>query len=162
MRGAVAAALAAGRMSPRSLIGGALVRFERAVANEAPGGVRPSLLFAERDRIVTELGCFLRSRLLSRLVALRRRDLVAVGAAAAPFDALVRGRGSKLYAVLLRRLPTGGRRLEGFGRIRKAARSLGTHRCDGVVIYDLSTGRVTRVPCTPVLAGPAQWLGPAA
>ncbi len=144
-RRAIAGALAAGRVTPRSLVNEALLSFERAVSSAAPDGVRPTLLFAERDRIVTELGLFLRSRLAARIFAVRRRDLVAIGRSAAPFDAVVRGHRAELYAVALRRLPLGAGRLEAFHRIREAARLWQTHRLRGVLVYDLGSGHVTRL-----------------
>jgi len=144
-RRAIAGALAAGRVTPRSLVNEALLGFERAVSSAAPNGVRPTLLFAERDRIVTELGLFLRSRLAARIFAIRRRDLVAVGRSAAPFDAIVRGHRGELYAVATRRLPLDARRLDVFRRIREAARLWQTHRLRGVLVYDLGSGRLTRL-----------------
>lgn len=144
-RRAIAGALAAGRVTPRSLVNEALLRFERAVSSASPNGVRPTLLFAERDRIVTELGLFLRSRLAARIFAIRRRDLVAVGRGAAPFDAVVRGHRAELYAVAMRRLPLDARRLEVFRRIREAARLWQPHRLRGVLVYDLGSGRLTRL-----------------
>src|ERR1700678_3700574 len=85
MRAAIAAALGRGQLTPSAAIGRALVRFEAALVNR---GVRPALLFAERDRIVRELRAFLESRLAVRLRALPRRSFVASGSAAAPVAAL--------------------------------------------------------------------------
>src|SRR5580704_14048613 len=80
----VAAALRPPRGGPvrgvthRSLVNDALIRFERGVQRIASSGIRPALLFAERDRIVRELRAFIDGRLAARLFALRRRDVVAV------------------------------------------------------------------------------------
>ncbi|MEO6836125.1 MAG: hypothetical protein ABI231_09525, partial [Candidatus Tumulicola sp.] len=76
----------------QALANDALIRFERMVQRAAGDGIRPALLFAERDRIMGDLRTFAASRLASRLFAVRRRDVVAIGREAGAFDALVRGR----------------------------------------------------------------------
>ena len=144
MRAAVVAAVDRGRMTPRSLVDNALVRFEHAVGTEARDGIRPSLLFAERDRIVTELRRFIDSRLSSRLAALRRHEIVAVGRTAAPFDCIVRNRHGHHYAIVLRRLPSDGRRLEVLRRIHAAAEKITRTPLSGVLVYDFTNG-VARV-----------------
>ncbi|MHB8146467.1 MAG: hypothetical protein ACYDGM_04285 [Vulcanimicrobiaceae bacterium] len=162
MRSAIGGALVAGRSTPRSLVNEALLRFERSVAQNATDGVRPTLLFTERDRIVKELGLFMRSRLAARIFAVQPRDIIAAGPGSAPFDAFVRGRNGRLYAAVFRRLPPDGRRLERFRRMREAARSLRTHRIAGVLVYDLSSGHLARFSCRPARQSTAAWLGPAA
>ena len=69
MRASVVAALERRRVTPRVLINDALMRFERAIQNEAPEGIRPALLFTERDRIVRELRGFIDGRVAARLAA---------------------------------------------------------------------------------------------
>lgn len=142
MRAAICTACTQVHMTPRSLVDGALVRFE-AAARRA-GGVRPALLFAERDRIVRELRAFIDGRLAARLRALRRGDMLAIGRRAAPFDMLVRNRRGRVYALLFRRLPRDGRRLELFAKIRTAAKAARTP-VDGVLLYDFSRGVVVRL-----------------
>ncbi len=127
-------------MTPRILVDEALQRFERAVGSAAPDGIRPSLLFAERDRIVRELGLFIQGRLSSRLAAVRRRDIVAAGRNAAPFDCIVRNRHGKNYAVVFRRLPSDGRRLEVLRSMRCAANRATKTPLSGVLVYDFTTG----------------------
>ncbi|HEV7178440.1 MAG TPA: hypothetical protein VGN11_01110 [Candidatus Baltobacteraceae bacterium] len=140
MRGAVLGALARGRLTPRALIDDALLRFERAVGREAPDGIRPSLLFGERDRIVRELRGFIDGRLAARLAALRRRDVIAAGRDASPFDLIVRNRHGRQYAVILRRLPPDGRRLELLRRMHVAAQATARIALHGVLVYDFSNG----------------------
>jgi hypothetical protein len=142
MRDAVVVALARGRMSPRSLVNDALMRFERAV-RDVDEGVRPALLFAERDRIVRELRRFIEGRLAARLAALPRRDLVAAGAQARPFHAVVRARGGRTFAVAFLRLPE-GRSLDVLRRVAEARNAMKTP-VDGVLIYDFGSGRVRLV-----------------
>ncbi len=136
MRAAVAAA-AGRRTAARALIDDALIRFERDVAQTAAAGIRPGLLFAERDRIVRELRAFLQTRLAVRLFALRPRDVVAAGLAAAPFDAIVRGRDGAAYAVTLRRCRPGATHLTALRATRAAALRWSTP-LRGVLIYDLA------------------------
>jgi hypothetical protein len=131
----------------RALVDDALLRFERLVGRLAPHGIRPALLFAERDAIVRELGIFLRSRLAVRLFAVHARDLIAIGRSAAPFDAIVRGRRGGAYGVVFRRLPRDGRRLESMRAIRSAALALGHRRLRGVLVYDLTLGSVRTLRC---------------
>jgi hypothetical protein len=140
MRTAVAGGLARGRMSPRSLVDEALLRFERAVGAIAPDGVRPALLFSERDRIVRELRGFIDGKVAARLAALRRRDVVATGTSAAPFDAIVRNRSGRAYGVVLRRLPGDFARLEVLQRMYAAGRAYDKTPLSGVLVYDFVTG----------------------
>ena len=130
--------------TPAALADDALRRFERAVRSIAPRGVRPALLFALRDRIVrTARSC----EASGGIFRVPRRDVVALGALARPFDAIVRGRGGALHAVVWRRLPRDGRRLE---RLRVArAWAAREHRCGalaGVVLIDLDTGTALALP----------------
>jgi len=138
MRAAILDAVAAGRMTPRSLVDRALVGFERAARRS--GALRPAPLFAERDRIARELRAFIDGKLCARLRALRRADVVAIGAPAKPFDLLVRNRRGRLYAVVFRRLPRDGRRLERFARMREAAQQATRTPVYGVLVYDFSRG----------------------
>jgi hypothetical protein len=132
----------------RSLVNDALIRFERSVQRAASNGIRPALLFAERDRIVRELRAFCDGRLAARLFALRKRDVVAVGRAAAPFDALVCGRRGGIYGVVFRRLPSDGRRLDTMRKIQHAAqRSRVGEPLRGVLIYDFGAGTVRTLRC---------------
>ena len=147
MRAAVLRAVASTRATPRALVDDALVRFERAVQREATDGVRPALLFAERDRIVRELRMFIEGRLAARLVALRGRDVIALGRDAAPFDAVVRGRRGGHYAIVFRRWPNDGRRLEMLRRARNAAEKYTTTALIGVVAYDFARGVARTVKC---------------
>lgn len=140
MRSAVLAAIDRGRMTPRTLIDEALVRFEHAVGTEAPDGIRPSLLFAERDRIVRELRRFIDGRLSARLAALRRRDVVAIGRHAAPFDCIVRNGRGKNYGVVFRRIAADGRRLEFLRRVRIACEKATKTPVCGVLVYDFTSG----------------------
>ena len=145
MRASILAAIDRGRVTPRTLVNDALMRFERAVQAEAPNGVRPALLFGERDRIVRELRGFIDGRIAARLAAIPRRDLVAVGRDAAPFDAIVRNRFGRCYAVILRRLPSDGRRLDVLQRVHAAARRTTRTPLAGVLVYDFSSGLVRLV-----------------
>ncbi len=145
MRGAVLCALDAGRMTPRTLIDDALMRFERAVGREAPDGVRPALLFSERDRIVRELRGFIDGRLAARLASIHRRDLVALARGASPFDAIVRNRVGRCYAVVLRRLPPDGRRLELMRRMRIAAQQYTRTPIGGILVYDFGSANARLV-----------------
>ncbi len=121
MRASVIGALQRGRMAHRAVIDDALVRFERDVQSYATEGVRPAVLFAERDRIVRELRGFIDGRLAARLAEVRRRDLVATAVGSAPFDAIVRNRFGDAYA----------RRAQAHPSWRKTARSYSTHRAGG-------------------------------
>jgi hypothetical protein len=138
MRAAILEALGQGRLTPRSLVDRALVGFERAAQRYGP--LRPALLFAERDRIARELRAFIDGRLAARLRALRRDDLIAIGRGAKPFDVLVRNRRGRVYAVVFRRLPRDGRRLERFARMREAAQNATRTPLHGVLVYDFSRG----------------------
>ncbi len=142
MRNAVLSALERGRITPRALVDNALVRFEHAVGTEAPNGIRPSLLFAERDRIVRELRRFIDGRLSSRLAALRLHDVMAIGTQAAPFDCIVRNRRGHNYALVFRRLPADGRRLEALRHIRAAAEKATRTPLTGALVYDFTSGAV--------------------
>lgn len=144
MRVAIVTCLTQRRMTPRTLVDRALVAFESAVTSRL-GGVRPALLFSERDRIVCELRAFVDGRLAARLRALRRVDLVAVGSRAAPFDIVVRNRRGRLYAVVFRRLPRDGRRLALLQRILAAVQTATRTPVDGVLVYDLSRGAALRL-----------------
>jgi hypothetical protein len=140
MRAAIVGAARDGRrVSQRRLVDDALIRFERAVGRIAVDGVRPALLFAERDKIVRELGAFAEGRLAGRLFGLHRRDLLAVGKEAAPFDAIVRGRRGAEYGVVFRRLARDGRRLETLRAMRNAARTYRGAALAGILVYDFST-----------------------
>jgi len=138
MRGAILHALA--RRSTRTAIDDALLRFENAVVGNLGAGVRPALLFTERDRIVRELRTFARSPLAARLGALHASQWLAIGRAAAPFDLIVRSRSGARYALLLRRMPSDGRRLELLRRVRHALKSKRTP-LEGVLLYDFVCGR---------------------
>jgi hypothetical protein len=144
MRDAIVQALERGRLLPRALVDGALVRFERAVRRSTGDAARPCVLFAERDRIVRELRTFVDGRLAARMNALRVRDLVATGSRAAPFDAIVRNRRGRVYGIVFRRLPADGRRLDVLQRVRVALKAARTP-LDGVLLYDFSGGRATLV-----------------
>jgi hypothetical protein len=139
MVAAILTAIDRARFTPRSLVNDALMRFERAVQAEIADGVRPALLFAERDRIVRELRRFIDARLAARIAALRRRDIVALGAEAAPFDAIVRNRAGRCYGLVLRRLPADGGRLEVIRRARLAQYAARTP-LNGVLLYDFGSG----------------------
>ncbi len=131
----------------RVLADDALIRFEGMVQRVARDGIRPALLFAERDRIVGELQAFVVSRLASRLFAVRRRDVAAVGQEAGPFDAVVRGRRGGNYGVVFRRLVRDGKRLEAMRAIRGAARAYGGGELRGVLVYDFTTGTMRTLRC---------------
>ena len=147
MRAAVLTAVEHRRMTPRGLVNEALIRFERAVGRVAASGVRPALLFAERDRIVRELRGFIDGRLAARLIALRGRDVLAVARDAAPFDAIVRGKRGGYFAVLFRRLPSDGQRLDVLRRMRRAADAYTATPLAGVIAYDFATGRTCLLRC---------------
>lgn len=132
---------------PRALADDALLRFERLVHRVAHAPVRPALLFAERDRILGDLQTFSRGRLASRLFAVRRRDVVCVGGAARPFDAVVRGRRGGLYGVVFRRLAGDGKRLDAMRAIRNAARAYCGEGLRGVLVYDFGSGAVRMLRC---------------
>jgi hypothetical protein len=143
MRRAVATAVAAGRSaSLRGLVDDALVRFERLVQSKARDGVRPALLFAQRDRMLVGIRVFLGTRAAARLFSLRRRDVIVAGYAAAPFDIVARGRDGRLHGVVLCSVPRDGRRLELYRRIRAAAaqRRAG-EPITTVTVCDLNGGR---------------------
>jgi hypothetical protein len=132
----------------RALVNDALIRFERGVQRIASNGIRPALLFAERDRIVCDLRAFCAGRLAARLFALRKRDVIAAGRAAAPFDAIVRGRRGGAYGVVFRRLAGDGRRLDAMRAIRHAAaRSPNGRSLRGVLVYDFGSGTVRTLRC---------------
>ncbi len=131
----------------RTLADDALIRFERMVQRVARDGIRPALLFAERDRIVGELQAFVAGRLASRLFAVRRRDVAAIGPEAGPFDAIVRGRRGGNYGVVFRRLVRDGKRLEEMRAIRSAARAYHGDDLRGVLVYDFATGTVRMLRC---------------
>jgi hypothetical protein len=127
------------RLARRGLADEALARFEALVERLAHDGVRPRLLFAERDRLVREVERFAASRLARRLFSLGRRGIVAAGRGARPFDAIVRGKSGASYAVVFRRLPRDGRRLESLRAIRNAACKY-AQPLSGVVVYDFTRG----------------------
>jgi len=135
------------RRSRHLLVDTALIRFEELVQRGARDGIRPALLFAERDRIVRELGRFAHSRLAARLFAIDSRDVASVARAARPFDAVVRGKRGGLYGVVFRRLASDGRRLESMRAIRNAARAYGPDRLRGVLVYDFSSGATRTLRC---------------
>ncbi len=136
----------AGTAGPRVLADDALIRFERLV-RRAGLAIRPALLFAERNRILGDLQKFVRSRLASRLFAIRRRDVVALGAAARPFDAVLYGRRGGLYGVVFRRLANDGKRLDAMRAIRNAARAYRGKGLRGVLVYDFGTGTIRMLRC---------------
>ncbi|MBV8331941.1 MAG: hypothetical protein JO192_04335 [Candidatus Eremiobacteraeota bacterium] len=125
----------------------ALLRFEALVQRLARDGIRPASLFAERDRIVREISRFAQSRLASRLFAIKRRGVAALGRDARPFDAVVHGRCGGLYGVVFRRLPGDGRRLESMRAIRSAAAAYAPNRLRGVLVYDFGSGTVRTLRC---------------
>jgi len=140
MRGAIVDALARNRLTPRTLIDDALLRFERSIGSSR-SDIRPALLFGERERIVRELRAFIDSRLAARLAALRRGEVVALGNRAAPFDLLIRNRRGRAYAVVLRRLPRDDASLEVLRRIARVAERYEKTPLCGVLVYDFSSGR---------------------
>lgn len=134
-------------VTQRTLADDALVRFEAFVKRAARDGVRPSVLFAERDRIVGELRRFVGSRLASRLFAVRRSDVISIGRAATPFDAVVRGRRGGAYGVVFRRLARDGAKLETMRAIRRAAREYPGRDLRGVLVYDFTAGTIRTLRC---------------
>jgi hypothetical protein len=135
------------RATPRVLVDDALIGFERLLERTGVRGIRPALLFAERDRIARELHAFVGTRLASRLLAVRHRDVVAVGREAGPFDAVVHGRRGGSYGIVLRRLARDGRRLETMRAIRVAARDYRGGGLRGVLVYDLTAGTMRTLRC---------------
>jgi hypothetical protein len=135
------------RLGRHRLVDDALLRFEALVQRLARDGVRPALLFAERDRIVREVSRFAKSRLAARLFAIKHSGVAAVGRGARPFDAIVHGRRGGLYGVVFRRLPADGRRLESMRAIRNAAAVYGPEHLRGVLIYDFGSGVVRTLRC---------------
>lgn len=131
----------------RALADDALVRFEGFVKRAARDGVRPAVLFAERDRIVGELRRFVASRLASRLFAVKRADVISIGRAASPFDAVVSGRSGGAYGVVFRRLPRDGARLETMRAIRRAASDYAGRNLRGILVYDFSAGTIRTLRC---------------
>ncbi len=153
MRASAIDALERGRISPRGVINDALVRFERDVQSEAPDGVRPALLFSERDRIVRELRGFIDGRLAARLAALRHRDVIATCSRSAPFDAIVRNRFGHAFGIVLRRLPPDGTRLDVIRRIATATHRYTKVSLRGTLLYDFTSGSVRFVREAPASAG---------
>jgi hypothetical protein len=143
---AIAGAVSGGGMTPRALVDRALVTFEASVTRL--GAVRPTLLFAERDRIARELRVFVDGRLARRLRAQKPDALVAAGRAAAPFDVVVRNRRGATYAVVFRRLPRDGHRLVLLQRIRAVVQTTTRTPVDGVLVYDFSRGTTVRLDQT--------------
>lgn len=135
------------RLGRRQLVDDALLRFEALVQRLARDGVRPALLFGERDRIVREMSRFTQSRLASRLFAITPTGVAAIGREARPFDAIVHGRNGGLYGVVFRRLASDGRRLESMRAIRNAAAAYGPQRLRGVLVYDFGSGVVRTLRC---------------
>lgn len=152
MRAAVARQIASRRLAPRTLIDDALLRFEGEVSRMARDGVRPGLLFAERNRMVDELRRFIDSRLAARLFALRRGEVILCGPGAAPFEAIVRGRRGGVYGVALRRLRADGNRLVVLRTIRTAAQSHRRAVLAGALVYDFATGTHRLLRCGGRLA----------
>jgi hypothetical protein len=143
MRAAVTAVILQRRRPPTvsALANEALVRFESLVQSAAAEGVRPASLFAERDRIVSELRRFAGSRLASRCFGLARRNVLSAGRESRPFDAVIRGRDGDLYGLTLRRLTAGAARLAELPTV--GAESVGGRGepIRGVVTYDFRTGK---------------------
>lgn len=135
------------RPTPRGLADDALTRFEQFARRFAGDDVRAAALFGERERIVDELGTFLKRRLAARLFAVPRKDVIALGRDAGAFDALVRGRNGGAYGVVFRRLPRDGRRLETMRSIRRAARDSRLDDLRGVLVYDFTAGSVRTLRC---------------
>jgi hypothetical protein len=144
MRAAIVRAIARGRMTPRTLVDDALLRFETQTMERIGIGIRPALLFSERDRIVRELRAFIDGRLAARLAALRAGAVLAAGRDAAPFDLIVKNRRGVVYAVLLRRLAQDGRRLETMRRVRQEMKRMRTP-VSGVLVYDFVRGNARLV-----------------
>ena len=141
MRRAIVAALRAGkRPTLPALVDEALVGFERCVQAKARDGVRPALLFAQRDRVLGAMRAFMALRSTARLFAVHARDVIATGRAAAPFDAVARGRDGRAHAIVIRAVPRDGRRLELFRRIRSGAGLWRKERLASVVVFDLNGG----------------------
>lgn len=140
MRAAILVTLERRRMTPRALINDALMRFERAVQHEAGGGIRPALLFTERDRIVQELRGFIDGRIAARLAAVPARDIIALGRRAAPFDAIVRNRFGDSYGIVFRRVPLEGGRLDLLRKVAHAAQRYQKAPLRGVLLYDFTSG----------------------
>ncbi len=153
MRASVIDALQRGRITPRGVINDALVRFERDIQSEAPDGVRPALLFSERDRIVRELRGFIDGRLAARLAALRHRDIIATSSRSAPFDAVVRNRFGHAYAIVLRRLPPDGARLDVIRRIATATQRYAKVPLRGTLLYDFTCGSARLIREAPAATG---------
>jgi hypothetical protein len=149
MRAAIAAALSQRHpITERWLANEALVKFEASVQAKAAEGVRPALLFAERDRIVSELRRFAKSKLAARCFGVARRNVLAVGRTALPFDALVRGRDGAAYALTLRRLPSGPERLPVLPTAHTQTEGSWREPLRGVVTYDFRTGKTSVVRFT--------------
>jgi len=148
VRDALVGALGSQRKAtPAALADDALRRFERAVRSIAPGGVRPALLFALRDRMVQLVRIARSCQASARIFRLPRRDIAALGTSARPFDAIVRGRDGALHAVVWRRLPRDGRRLEQLRAARVwAARGHRSGALASLVLIDLDTGVARTLP----------------
>jgi hypothetical protein len=79
---------------------------------------------------------------------LRKRDVIAIGRAAAPFDAVVRGRRGGSYGVVFRRLASDGRRLDTMRTIQHAAqRARIGQPLRGILVYDFRSGTVRTLRC---------------
>lgn len=141
MRAAILAAMDRGRFAPRAVIDDALVRFA-SLGARTDRGAGAALLFAERDRIVRELRRFIDGRIATRLSLLRRRDIVALGRAAAPFDAIVRARSGAYYALVFRRVPRGAARLVHVHCAVRAMRRYDKTPLGGVLLVDFGSGGV--------------------
>jgi hypothetical protein len=147
MRRALLAALVrSGRPQLGPIATQALADFERRVERKMRGNPRPALLFTQRNRIVRGLKAFLSSRGAARLFALPRRALVATGAAAGPFDTIVRGSDGRLHAVIFRSAPNDTRRLELYRRIHAAAAKAGGPAVATVTLYNLDGGPARTLP----------------
>ncbi|HUY11125.1 MAG TPA: hypothetical protein VMV73_02565 [Candidatus Dormibacteraeota bacterium] len=109
---------APGRFHERALVAASVARFEALLARDIADGVRPGLLFEQRDLLALRLRTFARTPLARRLGRLRRASVLRRGAAAKPFDALLRTRAGRVLALLVRPMPTGEARLD----IYRAAR----------------------------------------
>jgi hypothetical protein len=133
--------------TPRVLITDALIRFERLAQHIGGGSVRPSLLFAQRDGIARTLRTFSASELARRLYAVPKSDIVELGRQAAPFDAVVKGRGGRLYGLAFCGLASDGRRLESLRGLRQSARRHRAGPLEGVVVYDFASGSVRTLRC---------------
>ncbi|HEY3676366.1 MAG TPA: hypothetical protein VGK84_10295 [Candidatus Tumulicola sp.] len=149
MRAAVAAALRRRHpVTERWLANEALVQFEALVQAKVSDGVRPASLFAERDRIVSELRRFAGSKLAARCFGIARRNVLAAGRTALPFDALVRGRDGGAYGLTLRRLPSGAERLAVLPTAHTQTTGSWAEPIRGVVTYDFRTGKTSVVRFT--------------